>query len=170
MTSQEHRAIAQQKFQSVPCAVITVSDTRTQATDGSGQLIQKLLSDHAHQTLAYHLVKDEPDQLGALIDELSTHETLRMLLINGGTGISTRDRSFEVVSTRLEKTLTGFGEIFRMLSFQEIGAAAMLSRATAGLYRGKVLVLMPGSTHAVNLAMTKLILPEIEHLAWEITR
>ena len=92
------------------------------------------------------------------------------MIFNGGTGISRRDRTFDVISRKLEKTLPGFGEIFRLLSYEEIGAAAMLSRATAGVYRDTVVVSTPGSTNAVRLAMEKLILPEIQHLAWELVR
>ena len=93
-----------------------------------------------------------------------------MIIFNGGTGISQRDRTYDVISRKLEKTVPGFGELFRMLSYQEVGAAAMLSRATAGVYRNKVVFSTPGSPNAVGLAMEKLILPEIQHLAWELIR
>ena len=99
-----------------------------------------------------------------------TAGTARLIIFNGGTGISQRDRTYDVISRRLEKELPGFGELFRMLSFQEVGAAAMLSRATAGVYRGTVIFSTPGSPNAVQLAMEKLILPEIQHLAWELVR
>ncbi|MCB9436060.1 MAG: MogA/MoaB family molybdenum cofactor biosynthesis protein [Anaerolineales bacterium] len=169
MSTQKHRTTATQKVPLVPCAIVTVSDTRTAETDTSGQTIRSLLEKDGHRITDYHIVKDEPDEIGPLLDQLAEGRA-RVILINGGTGISTRDRTYDVVSARLEKTLPGFGELFRMLSYQEIGAAAMLSRAIAGVYRGKVLVSMPGSTHAVTLAMTKLILPELQHLAWELTR
>jgi molybdenum cofactor biosynthesis protein B len=171
MSSQQHKAIAETIFKSVPCAIVTVSDTRTPETDTSGQAIRTLLEAQGHSVVAHHIVKDEPDQIGPLLDQLTaTEQPARIILINGGTGIAPRDRTYDVVSQRLEKTLPGFGELFRMLSYQEIGAAAMLSRATAGVYRQKVIVSMPGSPNAVELAMTSLILPEIQHLAWELTR
>lgn len=169
MSSQKHRTTATQKVPLVACAIVTVSDTRTPETDTSGQTIRALLEKEGHRITDYHIVKDEPDEIGPLLDQL-TEGRARVILINGGTGISPRDRTYDVVSARLEKTLPGFGELFRMLSYQEIGAAAILSRATAGVYRGKVVVSMPGSTHAVTLAMTKLIIPELQHLAWELTR
>ncbi len=168
MPSQEHKASAADALESVPCAIVTASDTRTSENDTSGQTIRHLLEGKGHSIIDYHIVKDEPDQIGSLLDQLTVNETIRVILMNGGTGIAPRDRTYDVVSQRLEKTLPGFGEIFRMLSYQEIGAAAMLSRAIAGVYQGCVVVSMPGSQNAVNLAMTKLILPEIQHLAWEV--
>ncbi len=167
MSSEQHRTGAADAIKSVPCAIVTVSDTRTPETDTSGQAIRRLLEEQGHMVVAYHIVKDEPDLIGPLLDEL-VDTAARMVLMNGGTGIGPRDRTYDVVSRRLEKTLPGFGELFRVLSFEEIGAAAMLSRATAGVYRGCLIVSMPGSTNAVTLAMTRLILPEIQHLAWEV--
>lgn len=171
MPSEEHKATAESVFKTVPCAIVTVSDTRTPETDTSGQTIRALLEEQGHSIVAYHIVKDEPDQIGPLLDQLTLSEqTARIIILNGGTGIAPRDRTYDVVSSRLEKVLPGFGELFRMLSYQEIGAAAMLTRATAGVYRGKVIISMPGSTHAVTLGMSKLVLPEIQHLAWELIR
>ena len=117
----------------------------------------------------YRIVKDEPDQVVHALEDISSGEA-RLIIFNGGTGISRRDRTYDVISKSLDKTLSGFGEIFRMLSYQEIGSAAMMSRATAGVYRDKVVVSTPGSPNAVRLAMEKLILPEMQHLAWELTR
>src|SRR6188474_3896473 len=134
--------------------VITCSDTRTPDTDTSGQLIQKLLKDQGHTIVAYHLVKDEPAQIKARITEGTGNDQVQAIIINGGTGISRRDSTFEAVDAMLEKRLDGFGELFRMLSFQEIGSAAMLSRATAGLIGDRVVFLLPGSEAAVRLAMT----------------
>jgi molybdenum cofactor biosynthesis protein B len=168
MGAEDHRRQARAQG-SVPVAIVTVSDTRTAETDTSGQTIRRLLEDAGHKVVNYRIVKDEPEQVYQALEE-STSGTARLVLFNGGTGISARDRTYDVISQVLEKTLPGFGEIFRMLSYQEIGSAAMMSRATAGVYRGRVIVCMPGSTNAVKLAMTKLILPEIQHLAWEITR
>ncbi len=168
MGAEDHRAQAAQAHRVVQVAVVTVSDTRTPETDRSGQLIRSLVEAAGHQVVGYRIVPDEPDAVEAALEAFAG--TAQLVLFNGGTGISRRDRTYDVLSRRMEKVLPGFGELFRMLSYQEIGAAAMLSRATAGTYRGSVVVSMPGSTNAVRLAMEKLILPEIQHLAWELTR
>jgi len=152
----------------VRCAVITVSDTRTEETDKSGTLMKSLLEEKGFELVHYQIIPDEPDQIGGILDSVT--ETAEAILFNGGTGISKRDTTFEAVSSRLEKTLPGFGEIFRMLSYEEIGAASMLSRATAGLYKNTLIFSTPGSTNAVKLAMEKLILPQLKHLAWEVVR
>jgi len=165
-STQEHRA---QAPESVTCAVITVSDTRTPETDRSGALIRERLTETGHRVVAYRIVPDEPDQVGALIDELAgTCDAI--ILLNGGTGIARRDSTYDAVAVRLEKRLDGFGELFRMLSYAEIGAAAMLSRAVAGVYRDTLLFLTPGSSNAVALAMDKLIIPEIAHMVYEIRK
>ena len=153
----------------VPLAIVTVSDTRTPETDVSGQTIRDLVTAAGHTVVDYRIVKDEPDQVLQALEEFSAG-TARIIIFNGGTGIGRRDRTYDVISKSLEKTLPGFGEIFRLLSFQEIGAAAMLTRATAGVYRDKVIFSTPGSPHAVRLAVEKLILPEIQHVAWELIR
>jgi len=153
----------------VPIAIVTVSDTRTPDTDISGQLLRSLVESAGHTVVDYRIVKDEPEQVTQVLDDF-TAGAARLVIFNGGTGISQRDRTYDVISRRLEKELPGFGELFRMLSFQEVGAAAMLSRATAGVYRGAVIFSTPGSPNAVQLAMEKLILPEIQHLAWELVR
>lgn len=171
MGSQDHREQAAEVFQSVPCAVLTMSDTRTTEDDASGQLIHDLLDAAGHTVSFYAIVKDEVSSIEAVLDEITTPDSeARVILLNGGTGIAPRDRTYDVVASKLEKTLPGFGEIFRMLSYEEVGAAAMLSRAIAGVYRNKVLISMPGSTNAVALAMQKLIIPELQHMAWEIIR
>lgn len=154
---------------SVPIAIVTVSDTRTPETDTSGQLIRTLAEAAGHVIVAHRIVKDEPDQVAQALTDLVEGEA-RLIIFNGGTGISQRDRTYDVISKHLEKTLPGFGEIFRMLSYEQVGAAAMLSRATAGVYRNRVVFSTPGSPNAVQLAMEKLILPEIQHLAWELIR
>jgi molybdenum cofactor biosynthesis protein B len=118
---------------------------------------------------AYRLIKDEPEQVVAVLDELAAGES-QLILFNGGTGISKRDNTFDALSGKLKKLLPGFGEIFRMLSYEQIGAAAMLSRATAGVYAGKVIISTPGSPKAVQLAWEKLISSELQHLAWEVGR
>ncbi len=150
-------------------AVVTVSDTRTPETDVSGQVIRELVEAAGHAVVGHRIVRDEPDEVAAVLDEFAASEA-QLIIFNGGTGISRRDRTYDVISQALEKTLPGFGELFRMLSYEQVGAAAMLSRATAGVYRGKVVFSTPGSPNAVRLAVEKLILPEIQHLAWELVR
>jgi molybdenum cofactor biosynthesis protein B len=168
MGADEHRQKAGQ--QPVPIAIVTVSDTRTPETDINRHFIEARLSALGHLTAAYRLIRDEPDQVAAALDELAAREDIRIILFNGGTGISPRDTTYDVISRMLEKTLPGFGELFRMFSYQEVGAAAMLSRAVAGVYRGTLVFSMPGSPNAVQVALEKLILPEINHLAWEVVR
>ncbi|HEY3289563.1 MAG TPA: MogA/MoaB family molybdenum cofactor biosynthesis protein [Anaerolineae bacterium] len=151
-------------------AVVTVSDTRTRANDTGGDLIENRVTTAGHVVVYREIVKDEPDQIGNLLDKI-VHETdARLILFTGGTGIAPRDTTYDSLARKLEKTMPGFGELFRMLSFNEVGAAAMLSRATAGTYHGRVVVSMPGSPNAVQVAMDKLIMPEIQHLAWEVAR
>lgn len=154
----------------VTIAIVTVSDTRTPETDTNRQYIERRMGELGHVVAAYRLIKDEPDQVAAALDELVDLPAVRLILFNGGTGISPRDTTYDVISRMLEKTLPGFGEIFRMLSYQEVGAAAMLSRATAGVYKKTLVFSMPGSPNAVEVALEKLILPEINHLAWEVVR
>jgi molybdenum cofactor biosynthesis protein B len=167
-STQEHKKIAAQRGP-VSIALVTVSDTRTGETDTNGHYLKGEIDRLGHKLAAYHLVKDDAAQIQILLEELATGEA-KLILFNGGTGISPRDTTYDVLSRNLEKTLPGFGEIFRALSYEEVGAAAMLSRATAGVYRGKVVISTPGSPAAVKLAWEKLILPELEHLAWEVTR
>lgn len=166
-THHEHKSHAPK---SIGCMVITCSDTRTPDTDTSGQLIQKLLKEHGHTVAAYHLVKDEPAKIKAKIKAAVSDKKVQAIIINGGTGISKRDSTFEVVEAMLEKRLMGFGEIFRSLTYQDIGSPAIMSRATAGIIKGRVLFSTPGSENAVRLAMEKLILPELGHLVKELTK
>lgn len=168
MGAPEHREKA--GHDPVTVAIVTVSDTRTPETDANRQYIERRMSELGHIVGAYRLIKDEPDQVEAVLDELAAMPDVQIILFNGGTGIAPRDTTYDVISRKLEKTLPGFGEIFRMLSYQEVGAAAMLSRATAGVYHKKFVVSTPGSPNAVQIALEKLILPEINHLAWEIVR
>jgi molybdenum cofactor biosynthesis protein B len=167
-STDEHRRLASQKGP-VALAIVTVSDTRTLETDTNGQFLKSEIERLDHRLVDYRIVKDEADDIGALLKELAAGEA-QLLLFNGGTGISPRDTTFDVLSAALDKTLPGFGELFRMLSWDQVGAAAMLSRATAGVYNGKVVISTPGSNAAVKLAWEKLILPELEHLAWEVAR
>lgn len=168
MGATDHRRQAADKGQ-ISLAIVTVSDTRTPETDSSGQLIRTLVEAAGHVVVDYRIVRDEPDEVQRALDEFAAG-LAQVVLFSGGTGISRRDRTYDVISKALEKTLPGFGELFRMLSYEEVGAAAMLSRATAGVYRDCVVVSMPGSPNAVRTALEKLILPEIQHLAWELTR
>lgn len=155
---------------SARCAVITLSDSRTEQTDKSGQRMRDLLSDAGHVVSRYQLIPDDLSALHALLTEMLAGPELDVVLTNGGTGVSRRDTTIEVVETHLDQTLPGFGELFRMLSWQEIGSGALLSRALGGIARGKLLFAMPGSTAAVELAMTKLILPELKHLVHELRK
>ncbi|HRA55655.1 MAG TPA: molybdenum cofactor biosynthesis protein B, partial [Thermoflexales bacterium] len=154
----------------IPLAIITVSDTRTRENDSGGDLIEQRAVSAGHMVVFRAIVRDEPDQIGALLDRIIAETSARLLLFTGGTGIAPRDTTYDVISRRIEKPMPGFGELFRMLSFAEVGPAAMLSRATAGVYRGRLVFSMPGSPNAVQVAMDKLIIPEIEHLAWEVVR
>ncbi len=167
-SSAQHKAQAAQQGP-IPIAIVTVSDTRTPETDVNAAYLREQIAALGHTTAAYRLIKDEPDQVAAVLDELAASEA-RMILFNGGTGISPRDRTYDALSRKLEKTLPGFGELFRMLSYEQVGAAAMLSRATAGVYHNTVIISTPGSPAAVRLAWEKLIAPELAHLAWEVVR
>ena len=150
--------------------VVTVSDSRTEQTDTSGKLAQEMLTAAGHTIAGYRIVKDEPQIVSELIKLIALENRADVVITSGGTGISKRDSTFEAVSSLLRKRLDGFGELFRMLSYAEIGSAAMLSRAVAGLYEGVVIFSTPGSTAAVKLALEKLILPELGHLAFEVNR
>ena len=150
--------------------IITISDTRTPETDTSGKYIRDVLEQNGHNVVRSEIVKDEPEAIQHLLREGIAAEAIQVIVCNGGTGISFRDRSYEAVVQILEKRLDGFGELFRMLSYQEIGSAAMLSRAVAGIAGETVIFSMPGSKHAVAFAMEKLILPELGHLVWELRK
>jgi molybdenum cofactor biosynthesis protein B len=154
----------------IRCAVLTISDTRTEDTDTCGRTISDLLQAQGHTVSARLLVTDDPDRIAAALDALLARDDVQVVLTTGGTGISRRDSTYEVVERMLEKRLDGFGELFRMISYGEIGAAAMLSRACAGLARGRAIFVMPGSEAAVHLAMEKLVLPELGHVVRETTR
>ena len=168
-SSDEHRRRAAARG-SVTLAVVTVSDTRTAKTDANAAYLREAIEGSGNALHSIRIVPDEPDRVRDALHRLAGEESVQVILFNGGTGISRRDRTFDVLSRALEKELTGFGELFRMLSYEQVGAAAMLSRATAGVFQGKVVVSTPGSPAAVRLAWEKLILPELAHLAWEVTR
>ncbi len=159
----EHRAQAPRE---IACFVVTCSDTRTPADDRSGDAIRTLLKSHDHRVTGSVVVRDDPDAIREVLERVAKDPETQAILLTGGTGLSQRDSTFEAVDRLLEKRVDGFGELFRWLSFQEIGSAAMLSRAMAGLYRGKIVFSLPGSESAVRLAMERLILPELGHAVW----
>jgi molybdenum cofactor biosynthesis protein B len=167
MSSAAHRASAPA---AVRCFVITVSDTRTMDTDTGGRAIAQLLTAAGYIVEGRRILRDEPAEVSALVLQQAEEPLVDVIITTGGTGITRRDSTFEAVDGLLEKRLPGFGELFRMLSFEEIGAAAMLSRACAGTCRGKVVVALPGSENAVRLAMTRLLIPELGHLVAETRR
>jgi molybdopterin adenylyltransferase len=165
MSVHEHR---EKGKKSIRCFIVTVSDTRDESTDTSGQTIKKFLADDNHQMAGYQIVKDEPSQIHSLLDHALARADVDAVIVNGGTGIAPRDGTYEVVGRFLEKKLDGFGEVFRYLSYLDIGSAAIMSRAAAGSARGKILISLPGSKGAVSLAMEKLILPEIRHMVSQL--
>jgi molybdopterin adenylyltransferase len=168
VSSSEHK---QHSPQSVRCKVITVSDTRSKETDRSGQLMNSLLKDYGHEVIEYVVVKDEKDAIFQEILKGCEAAVIDAVLTNGGTGIAKRDVTIETVTELLDKEIVGFGELFRMLSYTEdIGSAAMMSRAVAGVSKNTAVFSTPGSTGAVKLAMEKLILPELGHVVHEIKK
>ncbi len=167
MGHEEHR---KQAPRVVRVFVLTVSDTRTEADDTSGALARDLVEAWGHEVAGHAIVKDEPAEVARFVRDLAEKRAADVLVSSGGTGISRRDSTYEAVAGLLEKRLPGFGELFRMLSYQEIGSAAMLSRAVGGVHRGLVVFALPGSQAAVKLGLEKLILPELGHLVFEKTR
>ncbi len=167
LSTAEHRA---QSPRQVRCAVVTVSDTRTLENDTGGQgVIDRLLA-AGHQVVAREIIRDEPEPMRRLITSFAEREDIDAVLTTGGTGISRRDQTYETISQMFTKALHGYGELFRLLSYQQIGAAAMLSRAAGGLIGQTVVLTMPGSPAAVQLAMEHLIIPELGHLVREAHR
>jgi len=164
---EEHRSQAPSVIR---CAVITVSDTRTMDTDIGGQTIVEMLGSHGHQVVERRIIRDEPGPMRDLLTSLSQRSEIDAILLTGGTGLGSRDQTFETLSQIITKQLPGFGELFRMLSYAEVGAAAMLSRAMGGLLGRTVVLAMPGSPGGVRLAMEKLVLPELGHLVREARR
>ena len=167
MSVSEHRA---QAPPTVPCFVLTVSDTRTLATETSGATIAALLADAGHTVVGQTVVRDEPDEVTRVVLEAIGAGGARAVITTGGTGIARRDSTYEALTGLFEKRLDGFGELFRMLSFEDVGPAAMLSRAAAGVASGCVVFILPGSEAAVRLAMTRLILPELGHIVRELSK
>ena len=166
-TPTQHRATAPG---SVGCFVLTVSDTRTPETDTGGALIRELVSGAGHTVVASAIVRDEPGDVARTVREACADPRVQVVILTGGTGITSRDSTFEAVEALLDKRLPGFGELFRMLSYEQIGAAAMLSRAQMGIHARRVVVSLPGSPGACRLALEKLLLPELGHLVREVGR
>lgn len=168
MSTSEHKD--QAKALHANCAILTISDTRTLDTDRSGHLIAAELEQAGHHIVDRELVKDEVTAIGSVLHRWVEDDNVQVILSTGGTGIARRDTTVEVVRRMITKPLPGFGELFRVLSYQEVRSAAMLSRALAGLVDDTLLFAMPGSKNAVQLAMEKLIIPELPHMVWERQR
>ena len=166
-TDLEHKAAAPAR---VGCYVITVSDTRTEDTDTGGRAVVDLLTAAGHEIVGRTIVKDDPEQLRDAIGRQLANPAVQAIITTGGTGITSRDSTYEAVNAMLWKRLDGFGELFRMLSYEQIGSAAMMSRALAGIVAGRVVVSLPGSEAAVRLALEKLLVPELGHLVREASR
>lgn len=153
----------------VGCAIVTVSDSRSPQNDRSGKLIQDLLSNAGHTILSYRLVRDEPTLIAAELADLAHSSLIQAIIFNGGTGIAPRDQTYESIAPRLQKELPGFGELFRWLSYQEVGSRAIASRAIAGVIGHQLVFCLPGSTNAVRLATEQLLLPELQHLVRQLS-
>jgi len=166
-TPEEHKKTAPK---TVGCFVLTVSDTKTAATDTSGALIRDLLTAAGHRVVDSRIVRDEPADVARIVRDACTRDDVQAVVLTGGTGITSRDSTYEAVEALLDKRLPGFGELFRMLSFEEVGAAAMLSRAQMGLHARRIVVSLPGSPNACRLALEKLVIPELGHLLREASR
>ncbi len=167
MGHHEHEKMA---AASLRVGVMTFSDTRLAADDKSGAILQEILKAGGHTIAAYEVVKEDPELMLASLQAWLSRSDLDAIVTTGGTGLTARDGTVEVARRLFSKELDGFGELFRLVSYQQIGAAAMLSRATAGLASGKMLICLPGSSKAVRLAATRLILPQLPHMLWEIRR
>jgi len=163
----DHKARAPR---TVRCFILTVSDTRTDATDTSGRAIADLLAAAGHEVAGRTIVRDEPDAVRGIIERQLATGGVQVIITTGGTGITSRDSTYEAIAGLLNKRLDGFGELFRMLSFQQIGSAAMMSRACAGLAAGRIVIALPGSEAAVRLAMERLIIPELGHLVEQASK
>jgi molybdenum cofactor biosynthesis protein B len=166
-TPAEHKASAPR---SLGCWVLTISDTKTEETDTSGALIRDLLSAAGHRVVGSTIVRDEPVDVQRVVRAACADPAVQAVILTGGTGITSRDSTFEAVEALLDKRLPGFGELFRMLSYQDVGAAAMLSRAQMGIHARRIVVSLPGSPNACRLALEKLLIPELPHLVREVSR
>jgi molybdenum cofactor biosynthesis protein B len=163
----EHRATSPR---SIGCFVLTISDSKTPETDTSGILIRELLTAAGHTVAGHDIVRDEPAQVTAIVRRGCENPAVQAFILTGGTGVTSRDSTFEAVAALLDKRLDGFGELFRMLSYEQVGAAAMLSRAQGGVVKGRPLFSLPGSPNACRLALEKLIIPELGHVIREVNR
>lgn len=164
---EKHREASPEK---ISVAVLTISDTRTPETDTGGNVIVELMQEAGHEISRREIVRDDAPHIEIVLQELLSDAEVDAIITTGGTGISARDTTYEVVSRLIDKKLDGFGEIFRMLSYEEIGAAAILSRAVAGAAGSKFVACLPGSTNAVRLAIEKLLVPEISHVVFELRK
>jgi len=167
VSQQEHKAHAPRR---VGCFILTVSDTRTESTDSSGDAIGELLAEAGHFIAGRAIAKDEPSDVIRIVSEQLSNADVQVIITTGGTGVSSRDSTYEAIAELIEKRVEGFGELFRMLSYHDIGPAAMLSRAVAGTARGKVIVSLPGAEGAVRLALSKLLIPELGHLVQQVSK
>ena len=167
MDYHEHRHAAPK---SVSCAVVIISDSRTEEDDESGKYIRKRLAEEGQTVFSYCILKNDAEAIRAKVRELAGEEGLQVIITSGGTGVSHRDVTVDTVEPMLEKRLDGFGELYRYLTYQEIGTGSIMSRATAGVIGGKVILCFPGSLNATTLAVDKIILPELGHLVREATR
>lgn len=164
---EKHREAAPEH---VRVAILTISDTRTPENDTGGDVIQELMEEAGHEITGRSIVKDEPSSIRTTLVDLLANSGVDAIITTGGTGIAARDTTYEVVNRMIEKKLDGFGEIFRMLSYEEIGAAAVLSRAVAGAVGAKFIASLPGSRNGVRLAVEKLLVPEISHIVFELQK
>jgi molybdenum cofactor biosynthesis protein B len=164
-----HRQEAKEQYDSIACGILTISDTRTLADDKSGQLVQEMLKEAGHAVVSYTLVKNDPEQIRQALFRMVASPAQFIICI-GGTGLSSKDITIETVQPLLEKELPGYGELFRWLSYEEIGTATIMSRALAGKIGNKIIVCNPGSSGAIRLAMSKIIIPELAHMLREASR
>jgi molybdenum cofactor biosynthesis protein B len=167
MSYKEHK---ESSPRTVTCAVLVISDSRTEETDESGKLLREKLGENGHRVTDYAILKNDSEAVEGKIKELLGNEELQVIITSGGTGVSHRDVTVETITPMLEKQLDGFGELFRSLSYQEIGTASIMSRAIAGVAGAKIIICIPGSLGAARLAIEKIIMPEIGHMVREATR
>jgi molybdopterin adenylyltransferase len=166
-TPAEHKATAPR---TLGCWVLTISDTKTPETDTSGAVIRERLMAAGHRVVGSTIVRDEPTDVQRVVREACGHPDVHAVISTGGTGITSRDSTFEAIEALLDKRLPGFGELFRVLSYADVGAAAMLSRAQMGIHARRIVVSLPGSPNACRLALDKLLVPELPHLVREVSR